>query len=153
VSRRLVVEELQPMDVLVERSQARTRFAFILIGTLACIAGVLAVVGIYGVLSTIVRHRTPEVGARVACGAAPRRILTLILRQGLSVLGVGLALGLAGAFVVTRFMATLLVGVEPLDGLTFVVTAIGYVVIATAACLVPARRAAHLDPVVALRCD
>jgi putative ABC transport system permease protein len=151
VSPQLFVGELQPMDALVERSQARTRFAFVLMIVLASVAAMLAVVGVYGVLSTTVRHRTAEVGARMAFGAQPRSILTLILRQGLLLTAVGLALGLVGALVATRLMTTMLVAVEPIDTVTFVATGLLYIVIAGAACLLPARRAAKLDPLVALR--
>lgn len=153
VSRQLVVAEMQPMDALVQRSQARTRFSFILIAVLASIAAVLAAVGLYGVLSTIVRQRTIEVGARMALGAEPRSILTLILRQGLLLSVIGITIGFVGALLVTRLMSGMLVAVEPTDSVTFLVTACVYMVVAALACLLPARRAANLNPVVALRGD
>jgi putative ABC transport system permease protein len=135
----------------VQRSQARTRFAFILIIVLAGVAAILAVVGIYGVLSTTVRYRTAEIGARIALGAEPRNILALVLRQGMLLTSVGLTLGLLTAVVAARFMTTMLVGVEPVDTETFAAIALVYTLVAGAACLLPARRAAKLNPQVALR--
>jgi putative ABC transport system permease protein len=151
VSSQLAVEDVQSMDVLVQRSQARTRFAFMLITVLAGVAAVLAVVGVYGVLSTTVRYRTAEIGARIALGAGPRNIFALILRHGMLLTSVGLALGLLTAVVATRFMTTMLVGVDPVDTKTFTAIVLLYTLVAGAACLLPARRATKLDPRVALR--
>ena len=153
VSRQLVVEDVQPMDAWLQRSKATTRFAFTLITVLACSALVLTLVGIYGVLSTVVRRRTAEIGTRMACGAERRHILTLVVRQGLFLGAMGITLGLVGAAGLTRLMTTLLVGIEPTDEVTFVATIVVYAVMAVAACLIPAVRAANLDPVVALRCE
>jgi putative ABC transport system permease protein len=136
---------------MVQRSQARTRFAFILITVLAGVAAILAAVGIYGVVSTTVRYRTAEIGARIALGAEPRNILALILRQGMLLTSVGLALGLLTAFVATRFMTTMLVGLDPVDTETFTAIVLLYTLVAGASCLLPARRAAKMDPQVALR--
>jgi putative ABC transport system permease protein len=122
-----------------------------LITVLAGVAAVLAVVGVYGVLSTTVRYRTAEIGARIALGAGPRNIFALILRHGMLLTSVGLALGLLTAVVATRFMTTMLVGVDPVDTETFTAIVLLYTLVAGAACLLPARRATKLDPRVALR--
>jgi putative ABC transport system permease protein len=150
---RVVITEMRSMDALVARAGARTQFTFALILILAVMSLILALVGIYGVLSTHVRLRTAEVGARMALGAEPGRILALVLRQGLLLVGVGVAVGIFAALLVTKLMTTMLVAVEPTDIVTFATTTITYGVVATVACLIPARRAANLDPVAALRGD
>jgi putative ABC transport system permease protein len=139
------------MDDYVSEARAPTRFALILIGVFSIIALALAAVGLYGVIAYVVRQRTAEIGVRIAFGAESVTILGLVLRQGLGLTAIGLAIGLVAAFWVTRFMASLLVGVAPADPLTFAAIAALFVPIAAAACLVPARRAARVDPVVALR--
>lgn len=149
--RALVATELDTMATLVDRAQARTRFTFVLLIVLAGLAVTLAVVGIYSLLSTIVHQRTSEVGTRMAFGARPRHVLALILSEGLGLTAVGLALGLAGSTLATRLMTGLLVAVEPTDGVTYGMAMSIYVIVAGAACLVPARRAMRLDPLAAMR--
>jgi putative ABC transport system permease protein len=139
------------MAEYVNEARAPTRFALILIGVFSVVALVLAAVGLYGVISYVVRQRTAEIGVRIAFGAESGKILGLVLRQGLTLTAMGLAVGLVAAFWVTRFMESLLVGIAPSDPVTFAGIAVLFVAIATAACLVPARRAARVDPVVALR--
>jgi putative ABC transport system permease protein len=112
---------------------------------------VLAVVGIYSVVSYAAAQRTQEIGIRIAMGASPRDILKIILRQGLGVVGVGLALGLVIALAGTRVMSSLFVGVKPSDPVTFVVVVLLLTGIALFACWIPARRATRIDPLVALR--
>jgi putative ABC transport system permease protein len=147
----LPLADVRTMDDYVSEARAPTRFALILIGVFSIIALALAAVGLYGVIAYVVRQRTAEIGVRIAFGAESVTILGLVLRQGLGLTAIGLAIGLVAAFWVTRFMASLLVGVAPADPLTFAAIAALFVPIAAAACLVPARRAARVDPVVALR--
>jgi putative ABC transport system permease protein len=146
-----LIAELQPMDEWVERSMAGTRFSLLLIGMFASIAALLAAVGLYGVLSTVVRQRTAEIGVRMALGAAPGGIFNLVVSYGLRLSAAGVAVGLAGAFLATRIMKSMLVGVKPEDPTTFAAMAVVFAVIAGAASWLPARRAARLDPTVALR--
>jgi putative ABC transport system permease protein len=147
----LLVTELQPMDQWVERSLAGTRFSLLLIGMFAVIAAVLAAVGLYGVLSTVVRQRTAEIGVRMALGAAPGGIFGLVVGYGLRLSAAGVGAGLLAAFGATRVMASMLVGVKPTDPVTFAAMAGVFAAIAAAASWLPARRAARLDPTQALR--
>ena len=147
----LLITELQPMEAWVERSLAGTRFSLLLIAMFATIAAVLAAVGLYGVLSTVVRQRTAEIGVRMALGAAPGGIFSLVVGYGLRLSAAGVAVGLMGAFGVTRIMKSMLVGVKPQDPATFAAMAAVFAIIAGAASWLPARRAARLDPTVALR--
>src|SRR5713226_8257998 len=147
----LLITELQPMDTLVDRAQAGTRFSLLLIGVFAVIAGLLAGVGLYGVLSTVVRQRTAEIGIRMALGAVPTRIFSLVVGQGLRLTATGIAGGLVAAFALTRGMTTMLVGVKATDPATFATMAVVFFLIAAMACWLPARRAANLDPTTALR--
>jgi putative ABC transport system permease protein len=148
---RVAVVEVQPMTFYVDRAQAQTRFALILIGIFAVIALVLASVGLYGVLSTTVRQRTAEIGVRMAFGADHGRIFRMMVGQGLRLSAVGLVLGLGAAYLLTGVLRTLLVGVQPTDPLTFVSIAALFLVIGTLASGVPAIRASRLDPIAALR--
>jgi putative ABC transport system permease protein len=146
-----MLTEMQLMDTLVERAQAGTRFSLLLIGVFAVIAVLLAGVGLYGVLSTVVRQRTAEIGVRMALGAAPASIFKLVVGQGLRLSAAGIALGVAAAFELTRVMTSMLVGVQPADPPTFAAMAVLFLLIATVASWLPARRAAALDPTTALR--
>ncbi|HLY17842.1 MAG TPA: FtsX-like permease family protein, partial [Bryobacteraceae bacterium] len=139
------------MDTLVEHAQASTRFSLLLIGVFAGVAVLLAGVGLYGVLSTVVRQRTPEIGVRMALGAAPSGIFRLVVGQGLQLSAMGIAVGLLAAFELTRAIASMLVGVKPTDTVTFVSMAVLFFAIAAIASWLPARRAAALDPTAALR--
>jgi putative ABC transport system permease protein len=150
---RLPVAELQPMQAFVDRAMGPTRFALVLIGVFAVIAAVLAAVGLYGVLSTVVRQRTAEIGVRMAFGAESRSIFRLVIGEGLRLSTVGIVVGLAAALMLTRMMSALLVGVRPTDPATFATIAAGFFLVAAAACWLPARRAAALDPTSALRED
>jgi putative ABC transport system permease protein len=151
VDRQMPVSEVQPMTAFVDRARASTRFALALIATFAAIAVVLAAVGLYGVLSTVVRQRTAEIGVRMAFGANAGSIFQLIVGQGLRLSAIGIALGAAGALALTRGMKSMLVGVKPTDPLTFVAIAVLFVAVAAVSSWIPARRAAGLDPNVALR--
>jgi putative ABC transport system permease protein len=107
-------------------------------------------VGLYGVLSTVVRQRTAEIGVRMAFGAPKSSIFQLVIGQGLRLSAIGVALGIAGALALTRGMSSMLVGVRPTDPLTFIAIAVVFMVIAGVSSWLPARRAASLDPNVAL---
>ncbi|MGC2752768.1 MAG: FtsX-like permease family protein, partial [Candidatus Acidiferrum sp.] len=147
----LLITDLQPMDALIDKAQAGTRFSLLLIGSFAVIAALLAGVGLYGVLATVVRQRTAEIGIRMALGAQPTNIFQLVVGQGLRLTAIGVAAGLFGAFAVTREMNSMLVGIKATDPATFASMAVIFFLIAAIAAWLPAHRAAGLDPVVALR--
>jgi putative ABC transport system permease protein len=153
VSPRLLVTDLQPADELVDHAQAQTTFSLLLIGVFAVIAGVLAAVGLYGVLSTAVRQRTAEIGVRMALGAGRQNIFRLIVGQGLKLTVVGVAIGVVAALMLTRLMTKMLVGVKPTDPVTFAAMMLLFFAIATASSWIPATRAAGVDPNKALRED
>ena len=148
---RMAVSDMHPMSEDVDKSMAPTRFAVVLISIFAAVAVLLAVVGLYGVLSTAVRQRTAEIGVRMAFGATHGNILRLIVGEGLKMSTVGVIAGLAGAFAVTGVMNTLLVGVKPTDPLVFASITVLFLVISAVAAWLPARRAARLAPTLALR--
>jgi predicted permease len=147
----LLITEMQPMDAVMEKAQAGTRFSLLLIGSFAVIAALLAGVGLYGVLATVVRQRTAEIGIRMALGAQSNNIFKLVVGQGLFLAGIGVIAGLFGAFAVTREMSSMLVGIKATDPATFVTMAVVFFVIAALASWLPAWRASSLDPIVALR--
>ena len=147
----LLVTDMQPMDAVIEKAQSGTRFSLLLIGSFAVIAALLAGVGLYGVLATVVRQRTAEIGIRMALGAQPRNIFRLVVGQGLRLTIVGVVLGLFAAFAVTREMSSMLVGIKATDPLTFVTMAAVFLLIATTSSWLPAWRASGLDPTAALR--
>ena len=149
----LLITELQPMGALVDRAQAGTRFSLLLIGVFAVIAVLLAGVGLYGVLSTVVRQRTAEIGVRMALGAAPVKIFSLVVTHGLQLSATGIAAGILAALGLTQLMTSMLVGVKATDPATFIAMAALFFGIAALASWLPARRAAGLDPTVALRED
>ena len=151
LDRQLVISKMQPMEALVEREQAGTRFALLLIGAFAAIAALLAGVGLYGVLSTVVRQRTAEIGVRMALGAAPASIFNLVAGHGLRLSAAGIALGLLAAFGLTRLITSMLVGVKATDPSTFAAMAVLFFLFAAVASWLPARRAARVDPLAALR--
>jgi putative ABC transport system permease protein len=117
----------------------------------ASLALLLASLGIYGVLAYFVTQHTPEIGVRQALGATPRNILFLVLKKGMGLTLAGIVIGLIGAFVLTRLMSSLLFGVNASDPLTFVTVPLVLGLVALFACLIPARRATRIDPLVALR--
>jgi putative ABC transport system permease protein len=153
IDNRAVLAEIKPMSAYVDSAQAPTRFALALTGVFAVIAAVLAAVGLYGVLATLVRQRTAEIGVRLAFGAERASIFRLVVGRGLILAGVGVGIGAAGALVVTRGIQTMLVGVQPSDPATFATIAVLFLLVAVAACGIPAFRASRLDPTVALRSE
>jgi predicted permease len=147
----LVITEVQPMEALVKQAQAATRFSFLLIAVFASVAALLAAICIYGVLSTAVRQRTAEIGVRMALGAAPRSIFSLVVGHGLTLTAAGIAIGILAALGVTQSIASLLVGVKTTDPATFLAIIVFFFIIALVAASLPACRAAGLDPATALR--
>ena len=151
MDRTLPIVRLRTMDDVFSDSIARQRFLAQLLGIFAGLALVLAAVGTYGVLSYLVTERQREIGIRMALGADRLRVLSLVLRQGLSTTVIGLVLGVGGALGLTRLARSLLFEVKPTDPLTFAAVAGVITLVALVACLVPARRATRVDPIVALR--
>ncbi|MGV3707297.1 MAG: ADOP family duplicated permease [Gemmatimonas sp.] len=150
---RLPVIQLRSMDDVFGASVSRQHFLSILLGIFAAVALALAAIGTYGVLSYLVTERQREIGIRVALGASAGGIMTLVLRQGLTIAAGGLALGVIGAFGLSRVTRTLLFEVSPTDPLTYGVVIVAIIVVATLACLIPAGRAMRVDPLVAIRSD
>jgi len=145
------VIELQPVSALVEQSVAEPRFRTFLLSSFALTSVCLAAVGIFGVLSYVVSERTREIGIRMALGARQRTIFREILAIGGSLVAIGSVLGLAGGIVLTRWIRRLLFQVSPADPLMLAAAALGLIVVALLAALIPARRATRVNPVVALR--
>jgi putative ABC transport system permease protein len=147
----LALANIQPMRRLVYESTAEPRYRTTLLGWFAITALLLAAVGIYGVVSYAVTQRTHEIGVRVALGAQHRDVLRLIIGQGMKLVVIGAALGLAVALGLTRVLSNLLFGVTASDPLTFTLIPLLLIAVALLACWIPARRAAKVDPMVALR--
>lgn len=147
------IDAMVPMDRLVASSVARERFAAVLLGVIAGVAGLLAAIGVYGVLAYAVAQRTQEIGLRMALGAQRAQVLVLVLRPGVMLTMAGITLGLAAAVAGTRVLQGMLFGITPLDATTFLGVSLMFGLVALLACYVPARRATKVDPMVALRCD
>jgi putative ABC transport system permease protein len=143
----------QTMAELVSASVARPRFNTFVLGAFAVVALVLAIVGIYGVMSHAVTQRTREIGIRVAIGAAPSQVLAAVLRQSLTLTGIGAAIGMLVAAGVTRYLESMLFELTPLDPPTFVAVAALFLAVGLIAACLPALRASRVDPLVALRHD
>ena len=145
------VSRIGTMEQVLLTSVAQQRFAMLLMAAFAGLALVLALVGIYGVMSYVVTQRSHEIGIRLALGAGVNNVLRLILKTGMSLTLVGIGIGLAVSWVVTRFLSSLLFGVTATDALTFVGVPLLLLLVSFVACYVPARRATKVDPLVALR--
>jgi len=150
---REVVYNVQTMDEVVSNSFAARRLSMILLGVFAALALVLACVGIYGVISYLVGQRTHEIGVRMALGAQRGDVLRLVLGHGARMALIGVAIGIGAALGLTRLMANQLFGVSAHDPLTFAGVAMLLIIVAVAACYIPARRALRVDPIIALRCE
>jgi putative ABC transport system permease protein len=159
-SLRDIVRQLDPavaaanihtMDDRVSESNARRRFQTFLLSIFAASALVLALVGLYALMSYSVRQRTAEIGVRMALGATQARVLGMVLKNGVALVLVGLAFGLAGAFALRQLLASWLFGIAPTDPFTFAAIPVLVIAVALAACTIPARRASLIDPAIALR--
>jgi putative ABC transport system permease protein len=149
----LVMAQVRTMEQVIKESTSPRRFNLFLLGAFAVLALALASIGIYGVISYSVARRSHEIGIRMALGAHPSDIITLILRQGLLLLGMGVAIGVGGALVLTRFLSSFLYGIRPADPVTFVGVVIILTGIGLLASYIPARRAVMVDPMSTLRSD
>jgi putative ABC transport system permease protein len=130
---------------------AASRSLTLLFTAFALLGLILGAVGIYGIVSYSVTQRTHEIGIRMALGATARNVLSLIVKNGLALVLTGIVIGVGSAFMLTRFLATLLFGVQPTDSVTFLVVSAVFFVIAMIAALIPALRATRVDPLIALR--
>ncbi len=147
----LPVFEVRTMEERLFESVAQPRFRTVLLGVFAALALLMAVVGLYAVMAVSVAQRTHELGIRIALGAQRRDVIGLVLRQGIKLVSLGIVIGLAGAWALTRVLATLLYEVKPTDPLTFVTVPVLLIAVAILACWLPARQAASVDPLTALR--
>ena len=145
------ISRVRTLNDLVSESIAQPRFYTLLLAIFAGIALTLAALGIYGVVAYSVSQRTHEIGIRVALGAEASRILRLVVGRGLILILSGVGIGLGGAFALTRLLTGLLFEVRATDPTVFVVVALLLIAVALGACLVPARKATRVDPLVALR--
>jgi len=145
------ISGVSTMEEIVSNSVAQPRFNMFLMGMFGVLALLLAVVGIYGLMSYAVTQRRQEMGIRMALGAETGDVLKLVLKQGMTLVIIGEIIGLIGAFALTRVMRGLLFGVAPLDASTFAVVIVTSTIVALVGCYLPARRATKVDPLVALR--
>ena len=151
IDKDLPIDDAKTMQQLLANSKSGRRFNLILLTGFALVALVLAMVGIYGVMSYTVAQRTHEIGIRVAVGAQSRDVFRMVIGQGMMLAMIGVACGLVGAFLLTRLMTSMLFGVEPTDPATFATIAVLLTAVALVACYIPSRRATKVDPLVALR--
>jgi putative ABC transport system permease protein len=147
------VSDIRTMESWLAESISRTRFGTLLLGGFAGLALILAAIGIYGVMSHSVTQRQNEIGVRMALGAQARDVLGLVIKQGLALVLVGVVLGLLGALALTRVLSSLLYGVSATDPMTFMAIALLLLAVSWIACYIPARRAARVDPLIAMRYD
>ncbi len=151
VNPNLPVANVRTLDQILAQSMARTSFTLVMLAIAAAVALALGLVGIYGVISYVVSQRTREIGVRMALGADRRDVSRMVLRQGLILAVVGVAVGLVAAVGLTRLMSSLLYGVEATDPVTFGVVAVMLTAVALVASYLPALRASRIDPLEALR--
>jgi predicted permease len=153
VDRSQPVYAVQPMTDIISVNVAQRRFSLILLAFFAGLAMFLAALGLYAVMSYVVAQRTAEIGIRMALGAQPAQVLRLVQRQGMLLVLIGLALGIGGGLLLTRLMASMLFHVTPADPLALIAGSVTLVAVSLLASYLPARRAARVDPLVALRCE
>jgi putative ABC transport system permease protein len=153
IDRALTLDGVTTMSRIVERTQGPWRFNMIVFGAFALVALLLSTLGLFGLVAYTVSQRTREIGVRMALGASQTAVVRLMVRQGTWPIVAGLGVGLVAAFAVTRLVASLLFEVSAADPVTFAAVAAGLLAVAVVACYVPARRSAHVDPLVALRVD
>jgi putative ABC transport system permease protein len=151
VNRNVRLTDAATMEQVIGTSVSQRRFPMMMLGLFAAVALLLAALGLYGVLAYTVAQRTTEIGVRMALGARPREVLQLVLRQGMYLIGIGIAAGVSGALALRGLLTGFLFEVKASDPATLVSTAVVLSVVALLACLVPARRATKVDPLVALR--
>lgn len=149
----LTVDGFATIGEVVSAITARRRFYATALSLFAAIAALIAAVGVYGVLSYAVSQRMHEFGVRLALGAAPPKVLALALRQGLLLVVVGVPAGIVAAIGLSRYLGGMLFGITPLDVPTYIAVAVAFAAVAIAACYLPARRAARVDPVAMLRAE
>ena len=147
------LSQVRELGEIVDENVAPRRLSVLLLSAFAALALVLSAVGIYGVMSYMVTQRTQEIGVRIALGAQRGDVMRLVLRNGMALLLVGLGIGLAGAFALSRFLQSLLFEVKSTDIMTFASVPFLLAAVAFLACYLPARRATLVDPVIALRND
>jgi putative ABC transport system permease protein len=151
VNRNVRITEVATMDQVIGTSLSLRRFPLMMLGLFALAALLLAALGLYGVLAYSVAQRTTEIGIRMALGALPREVLRMILRQGMLLVGIGVATGVAGALALRSLLTGLLFEVKATDPATLASAALVLILVALLACLIPARRATKVDPLTALR--
>src|SRR4030095_7786136 len=151
IDRNQPLYDVKSLDERVSETMAVSRSLMLLFTGFAFLSMLLASIGIYGLVSYSVSQRTRDIGIRLALGAQAADVMRLILKNGIALTLSGVVVGLAGAFALTRFLATLLFAVTPTDTLTFVTVSLVLIVVAIVASLIPARRATKVDPLVALR--
>jgi putative ABC transport system permease protein len=151
VDRDQPVTSVRTVDAILATAQANRRFTTYLLGLFSIVALALAAIGIYGVMAYSTAQRTQEIGLRMALGASRAVVLRMVLVEGLAIAGVGLAMGLTAASILSRYMSSLLFGIGTRDPITFVVLPLGILAIAALATLIPAARAARVSPMTALR--
>jgi putative ABC transport system permease protein len=153
VNPRVSFAGIETLDGLLRDTLAPRRFTLTLLSGFAFVAIALASVGLYGLVSFSVTQRTTEIGIRMALGAGVPSVLALVMKEGLTIAWLGLAGGVAAAFVMTRYLSAMLFGVQPTDPMTFTTLSLAVVAVSAVACYVPARRAARVDPIAAIRED
>ena len=145
------VADIDTMDHIVAQAVARQRFSMLLLGLFAALALLLASIGIYGVMSYSVAQRTREIGIRMALGARRADVLQMTVKQALNLVAIGMVIGLAAAFLLTRVLASLLFGIRATDPITFIGISVVLLAVAILASYLPALRATKVDPIIALR--
>jgi putative ABC transport system permease protein len=151
VDARQPVYSVRTMDEIVARSLAERRFSLLLMTAFAALTVVLATLGLYGALAQRVELRRREIGVRMSLGATASRVFALVIRQGLTMVAVGLTLGVIASYLLGELIASLLFGITAHDALARLIVAVAIAIVSLAACLIPARRAAAVDPIVALK--